>query len=90
MRRIIAGVVIVIVIVLILIGVSSCSSSANKSALESYTSNVNSLIKQSQNNSKTTVQQGADERGQLNGRGQHPEPDQQDRAERGGRTLKRA
>ena len=52
MRRIIAGVVIVIVIVLILIGVSSCSSSANKSALESYTSNVNSLIKQSQNNSK--------------------------------------
>jgi hypothetical protein len=43
----------VIVIVLILIGVSSCSSSANKSALESYTSNVNSLIKQSQNNSKT-------------------------------------
>jgi hypothetical protein len=53
MRRIIAGVVIVIVIVLILIGVSSCSSSANKSALESYTSNVNSLIKQSQSNSKT-------------------------------------
>jgi hypothetical protein len=52
MRRIIAGVVIVIVIVLILIGVSSCSSSANKSALESYTSNVNSLIKQSQSNSK--------------------------------------
>jgi hypothetical protein len=51
MRRIIAGVVIVIVIVLILIGVSSCSSSANKSALESYTSNVNSLIKSSQNNS---------------------------------------
>jgi hypothetical protein len=51
MRRIIAGVVIVIVIVLILIGVSSCSSSANKSALESYTSNVNSLIKQSQGNS---------------------------------------
>lgn len=51
MRRIIAGVVIVIVIVLILIGVSSCSSSANKSALESYTSNVNSLIKNSQNNS---------------------------------------
>jgi hypothetical protein len=51
MRRIIAGVVIVIVIVLILIGVSSCESSTNKSALESYTSNVNSLIEQSQNNS---------------------------------------
>ena len=51
MRRIIAGVVIVIVIVLILIGVSSCSSSANKSALESYTSNTNSLIRQSQSNS---------------------------------------
>jgi hypothetical protein len=51
MRRIIAGVVVVIVIILILIGVSSCQSSANKSALESYTSNVNSLIKQSQNNS---------------------------------------
>jgi hypothetical protein len=51
MRRIIAGVVIVIVIVLILIGVSSCSSSANKSAVESYTSNVNSLIKRSQNDS---------------------------------------
>ena len=51
MRRIIAAVVIVIVIVLILIGVSSCSSSANKSALESYTSNVNSLIRQSQSNS---------------------------------------
>jgi hypothetical protein len=53
MRRIIAGVVIVIVIVLILIGVSSCSSSANKSALESYTSNVNSLITRSQSNSKS-------------------------------------
>jgi hypothetical protein len=51
MRRIIAGVVIVIVIVLILIGVSSCSSSANKSALESYTSKVNSLINSSQANS---------------------------------------
>jgi hypothetical protein len=51
MRRIIAGVVVVIVIVLILIGVSSCSSSANKSALENYTSNVNSLIKRSQDNS---------------------------------------
>jgi hypothetical protein len=51
MRRIIAGVVIVIVIVLILIGVSSCSSSANKSALESYTSNVNSQIRSSQANS---------------------------------------
>ena len=57
MRRIIAGVVIVIVIVLILIGVSSCSSGANKSALESYTSNVNSLIKQSQNNSTLLFQQ---------------------------------
>lgn len=52
MRRIIAGVVIVIVIVLILIGVSSCQSGANKSALESYTSKVNSLIKQSQTNSE--------------------------------------
>ncbi|MFZ0387449.1 MAG: hypothetical protein WAL22_17440 [Solirubrobacteraceae bacterium] len=51
MRRIIAGVVIVIVIVLILIGVSSCSSGANKSALESYTSKVNSLITRSQSNS---------------------------------------
>jgi hypothetical protein len=51
MRRIIAGVVIVIVIVLILIGVSSCQSGANKSALESYTSNVNSLIKRSQSDS---------------------------------------
>jgi hypothetical protein len=52
MRRIIAGVVIVIVIVLILIGVSSCSSGADKSALESYTSKVNSLVGQSQTNSK--------------------------------------
>ena len=52
MRRIIAGVVIVIVIVLILIGVSSCQSGANKSALESYTSKVNSLISRSQTNSK--------------------------------------
>jgi hypothetical protein len=51
MRRIIAGVVIVIVIVLILIGVSSCQSGANKSSLENYTSNVNSLIKRSQTNS---------------------------------------
>ena len=51
MRRIIAGVVLVIVIVLILIGVSSCQSSANKSSLESYTSNVNSLISRSQTNS---------------------------------------
>jgi hypothetical protein len=51
MRRIIAGVVVVIVIVLILIGVSSCQSSADKSAVESYTSNVNSLIKRSQNDS---------------------------------------
>jgi hypothetical protein len=51
MRRIIASVVIVIVIILILIGVSSCSSGANKSALESYTSRVNSLIKSSQTNS---------------------------------------
>ena len=51
MRRIIAGVVIVIVIVLILIGVSSCSSSANKSSLENYNSNVNSLIKRSQSDS---------------------------------------
>jgi len=52
MRRIIAGVVIVIVIVLILIGVSSCQSSSNKSALESYASNVNSLITRSQTDSK--------------------------------------
>ena len=51
MRRIIAGVVIVIVIVLILIGVSSCQSSTNKSALESYASNVNSLITRSQTDS---------------------------------------
>jgi hypothetical protein len=51
MRRIIAGVVLVIVIVLILIGVSSCQSSANKSAVETYTSNVNALIKHSQNDS---------------------------------------
>jgi len=51
MRRIIAGVVIVIVIVLILIGVSSCQSGTNKSALESYTSKVNSLINSSQANS---------------------------------------
>ena len=49
MRRIIAGVVIVIV--LILIGVSSCQSSTNKSALESYASNVNSLITRSQTDS---------------------------------------
>jgi hypothetical protein len=47
MRRIIAGVVIV----LILIGVSSCQSGTNKSALESYTSKVNSLINSSQANS---------------------------------------
>ena len=57
MRRIIAGVVIVIVIVLILIGVSSCQSGANKSSLESYTSNVNSLIKRSQTNSEQLFNQ---------------------------------
>lgn len=51
MRRLIAGVVIVIVIILILIGVSSCQSGADKSALESYASNVNSLMRRSQNDS---------------------------------------
>ena len=46
-RRGIAVVALVIVIVVIAVGVSSCEGSANKSALQNYADNVNSIINRS-------------------------------------------